>query len=190
MASKTQGVSNWQQSPLRFLLWGGAATLLLLPAVAMQFDVGVDWSVGDFIVMGALFAVCCGTVEFGARASASWAYRAGVGVAVLAGFLLIWINLAVGIIGPDDGDPINLIFAAAIAVAVAGAAIARGRPAGSARAMAAAALAQVAVAAIALVGDFGAGEPVWPWGFALLMGFFTFLWLSSAWLFRTAARAV
>ena len=37
---------------LRPFLWGGAAVLLLLPAIAMRLGApGVDWSMGDFIAM-------------------------------------------------------------------------------------------------------------------------------------------
>jgi hypothetical protein len=170
-------------------MWGVAAFLLLLPAVAMQLTPAVDWSPGDFVVMAAMLAMACGTVELGARASPSWAYRSAVGIAVLASFLLVWMNLAAGIIGPEDDDPANLMFAGVVAVAIAGALSARCRARGMAGAMAAAAVAQLAVAGVALAGDMGAGESVWPWGFAVLNLAYTGAWLSSAWLFRSAARA-
>jgi hypothetical protein len=188
MASDVQVVANWRRSPVRLLMWGVAVFLLALPAVAMQFTAEVNWGPGDFLIMGAMLAAACGTVELGARVSASLAYRVAVSIAVLLSFLLVWMNLAAGIIGAED-NPANLMFAGVIAVAVAGATLARGRAAGMAAAMSAAAAAQFAVAAVALAGDMGAGEPVWPWGFAILMLGFTGGWLSSAWLFRSAAKA-
>ena len=73
--------------------------LLLLPLVAMQFTNEVNWDETDFIVFGAMLAAACGTYELAARMTGNTAYRAAVSVAVAAAFLLIWINLAVGIIG-------------------------------------------------------------------------------------------
>lgn len=188
MASDVQAVANWKRSPVRLLMWGVAVFLLALPAVAMQFTGEVNWGPGDFLTMGTMLAAACGTVELGARASASLAYRVAVSIAVLLSFLLVWMNLAAGIIGAEN-NPANLMFAGVIAVAVVGSALARGREAGMTMAMSAAAAAQAAVAAIALAGDMGAGEPVWPWGFAVLMVGFTGGWLSSAWLFRAASRS-
>ena len=51
--------------------------------------------------MGAMLAAACGTYELAAWMTGNRAYRAAVGVAVAAAFLLVWINLAVGIIGTE-----------------------------------------------------------------------------------------
>ena len=50
--------------------------------------------------------------------------------------------------------------------------------------MFATAIAQVSVAVIALAGELGSSAPAWPRDVLLLTGFFTALWLLSAWLFR------
>src|SRR5262245_33253190 len=90
-------------NPWRIAVWGAAACLLLLPLVAMQFKgTGVDWSGTDFLVMGVLLAAACTGYEVGTRLSSSTLYRAAFGAAVLGGFLLVWIDLAVGIIGDND----------------------------------------------------------------------------------------
>lgn len=170
---------DWKSSPWRKAMWGGAAALLLAPAVAMQFTTEVQWDETDFLAMGLLFAAACGTVELGARASAHWAYRAGVALAALTVFLLIWINLAVGIIGSED-HPANQLFAGVIAVAAGGACLARFRAAGMARAMQAAAAAQLAVAVGVLATGAGMIFPI--------TGMFMALWLGAAWLFGRAAR--
>ncbi|MDB5696794.1 MAG: hypothetical protein JWN21_2337, partial [Sphingomonas bacterium] len=39
-----------------FIVWGGVATLLLIPAIAMQFTAEVNWTASDFVVMGVLLA--------------------------------------------------------------------------------------------------------------------------------------
>lgn len=130
-------------------VWAGAAALLALPAVAMLFTEEVDWGPLDFAVMGVLLALVCGAWELAVRMSGDWAYRAGFALAVIAGFLLTWVNLAVGVIG-DEGEPVNLVFFAVLALGVVAACVAAFRPAGMARAMALTAAAQGAVALYAL----------------------------------------
>jgi hypothetical protein len=156
--------------------------MLLLPLVAMQFTDEVNWSETDFIVAGALIGGTGLTFELAARATANHAYRAAVGLALAAAFLLIWLNLAVGIIGTED-SPLNLIFGAVLATGIIGAIIVRWQSVGMARAMLATALAQLLVAVITPTAGARSMAPVW-W----LTGCFTALWLGSAWLFRKAAR--
>lgn len=167
-------------NPWRLVVWGTAALLLLLPLVAMQFTQEVAWTPSDFIVFGVLLLVACGTYELGAALSRSTAYRAAVGLSVAGGFLLVWVNLAVGIIGTEH-DPANLMFGGVLLVGAVGALLARFQPLGMARALGATALAQALVALIAL--GTGSGLEA-----AALSAFFAALWLASAWLFRRAAR--
>ena len=68
-------------------IWGGAALLLALPAVAMRFTTEVDWGPEDFITMGILLAAACGGYEVATRISGNTAYRAAVAVAGLSGAL-------------------------------------------------------------------------------------------------------
>lgn len=167
----------------RVAVWGAAACLLLLPLVAMQFTAEVKWTGSDFALWGVMLGIACGTYELATRMTRNSAYRAAVAVAVAAAFLLVWIDLAVGIIGAEN-NPANLMFAGVIAVGIIGGAIARFQAPGMARALVAMAVAQAVVAAIALVRGL-ADEP----GIIFsLTGFFVALWLGSAWLFRKAAR--
>lgn len=161
-------------------MWGALAGLLALPAIAMRFTSEVDWTTFDFLVMGAMLGTVGLAIEGALRTSRDHAYRAAVGVAVVAAFLLTWANLAVGIIG-NEQNPANLIFLGVIAVGVVGAFVARFRAAGMAWAMIATAVAQTFCAVAALVLD---GAHV----FVLTVGFVA-LWLGSAWLFGKAARA-
>jgi hypothetical protein len=80
------------------------------------------------------------------------AYRSIVGVALAAAFLLVWVNLAVGIIGTEDYLA-NVMYVGVLAVGIIGAIIARFRPHGMARALFATALAQALVAVIATLID-------------------------------------
>jgi hypothetical protein len=155
--------------------------------MAMQFTDEVNWDETDFIVFGAMLAVACGTYESAARMTGNTAYRAAVGVAVVAAFLLIWINLAVGIIGSED-NPANLMYGGVLTVGIIGALIARFRPDGMARALVATALAQALTAVIALTFGWGSDGENWPRVIVVLNGFFAALWLGSAWLFRRSLR--
>lgn len=180
MAANMKNGSGRRGNPWRIAVWSTAAFLLLLPLVAMQFTQEVDWTLRDFITFGTMLFVACGTYELATRMSRNTTYRAAVGVAVVAAFLLVWTNLAVGIIGSEN-NPANLIFAGVLVVGVIGAFIARFRPQGMAIALVVTAIAQASIAVIALVGGLG-NEAV------LLSGFFAALWLTSAGLFRKAAE--
>jgi hypothetical protein len=164
-----------------------AALILLLPLVAMQFTDEVVWDGTDFAVMGAMLFGACGACELAARMTGNIAYRAAVGVAVVAAFVLIWLNLAVGVIGSED-NPANLMYGGVLVVGMLGALIVRFQPHGMARALAATALAQALVGMIALIAGWGSTGANWPGAIVVLTGFFAALWLVSAWLFRKAAR--
>lgn len=168
-------------------VWGTAAFLLLLPVVAMRFTNEVTWDGTDFIVFGAMLAAACGTCELAVRMTGNSAYRAAVCVAVAAAFILVWMNLAVGIIGTED-NPANLMFGGVLTVGIVGAVIARLQPQGMVRVLVATALAQALVAVIALIAGLGSTGPSWPEDILVLSGFFTALWVGSALLFRKAAR--
>jgi hypothetical protein len=163
----------------RTAVWGAAALLLLLPLVAMQVTDEMDWDLTDFVIFGALLAGAGGAYELAARRTGSRAYRAAAGLALATAFILVWMNLAVGIIGSED-NPANRMYGGVLAVGLVGALMARFRPQGMALASAATAAAQALVAVIALAAG---------WGSALILtGIFMALWLASAWLFRRAAR--
>ena len=167
---------------LRPFIWGTAAVLLLLPAVAMQFDgTGVNWTGGDFITMGVLLAIACGLYELGAWLSSNSAYRAGFGIAALTAFATVWVNLAVGMLGDEKGGRANLMFVGVLFIAAAGALVATLKPAGMARAMFAAALAQLAAAGVGLAMGFHALE-------VTLTACFALPWLLSGVMFQKAAQ--
>ena len=179
MASNLQNGGTRRGNRWSMAIWGTAALLLLIPLVAMQFTTEVSWTGSDFVVMGALLAIACGSYGVATRLSDSPYYRAGAGVAVLTGFVTIWVNLAVGMLGGED-NPANLLFGVVLLVGVVGALIACFRPRGMARAIVATGLAQAVMAVYALVA--GHSEVV------LLIGLFVIPWLVSAQLLQTAAR--
>jgi hypothetical protein len=144
-----QGGRFWKVTP-----WVTAALTLLLPLAAMQFTDEVVWDETDFAAAGAMLFGCCCAYELAARMTVNGAYRAAVGVAVLTALLLIWINLAVGIIGSED-NPANLMYGGVLAVGILGALAVRFRPGGMALTLAATALAQALVGVIALLTGLG-----------------------------------
>ena len=177
MASRLEQ-SGWSAARVRAVAWGGAAALILLPLVAMRLTSDVNWDAADFLFAIGLVGGVGLMFELALRMSPTRSYRAGVGVALAAAFLLTWINLAVGIIGNEE-NPFNLLYFAVMGVAAIGTVAARFRASGMAVAMAAAAAAQVAVAVVALAGGLGFTGPI--------TVFFGGLWLISAFLFRKAA---
>jgi hypothetical protein len=161
------------------------ACILLLPLVAMQVTDEVRWGPGDFVVAGILLLGTGLLYQVAARQAGTLAYRAAVGVALGTALVLVWVDLAVGLIG-TEGDPANLMHLGVLAVGGVGAGLARLHPRGLARALYAMAFAQALVAVIAVVADMGA--PVsGPVEILLGNGFFVALWVGSAWLFQSAA---
>lgn len=171
----------------RLALWAGAALLMALPLAATQFTPEVHWTASDFAMMGAMLVIACGAIELALRAFRDSAYRLGAVVAVGAGFLLTWVNLAVGIIGSED-NPLNLVYAGVLGVAVIGSAVAAFKPAGMARALFTTAAVQVMVTIVALVWGWGAWELPGAAGILALNFFFAALWALSGGLFHRAAR--
>ena len=166
--------------------WGVAAVLLLLPAVAMQFTTEVNWSGSDFAVFGGLLLTAGLGLELAVRLSPGLYYRSAAALALAATFLLVWINLAVGIVGPPD-HPANLSFAGVLVVGFVGTLVTRCRSAAMARVLVTMALAQGVAAVIALVWSVRDSGSLHPEVLGL-NGIFVVLWIVSALLFREDAR--
>lgn len=185
MAGNAEFGGGRRASRWRVAAWSAAALVLLVPLVAMQFTDEVNWNVGDFLFAGALLIGVGVPFELAVRKRRDSAYRLGVGLALAAAFLLVWLTGAVGIIGSEDNEA-NVMYAGVLAVALGGSLIALFRPSGMARAMIATAVAQALVAVAALVIQWGS-----PWSEPLrtlaLNGFFFALFVASARLFREAA---
>ena len=178
--AKRRGI-NW-----RVIGWGLAAVLLALPFFAMQVTDEVNWTLGDFIFAGIMFGTVGLILELAVRKTRDWTYRLAVAAAVAAGFLTIWANGAVGIIGNEAEDH-NVFFNLVPLLALLGSIAVLARPAPMSRLMLAAAVMQAAIAPIVfLTGDF-AREGIWLRELVLASGFLPAFWLASAALFRQAA---
>jgi hypothetical protein len=178
MASKA---NDGRRIPWRWIGWSIPVLLLLIPLLA-----DAPWTASDFVVAGTIFAIVGGAFELAVRTSGDRFYRAGAAVALGTAFLLVWINLAVGIIGNED-NPLNLMFFGVILIAIAGAIIARFQARGMAVAMTVAAALQALIGIVVFALDIGAAEPPGALGLLALIEGLAALWLLSAWLFRKAA---
>jgi hypothetical protein len=161
--------------------------ILMVPLIAMQFTSEVAWSPFDFIVAGGLLFGAGLAYEVISRRVGSIVYRSAVGISVAAALLLVWVNLAVGIIG-SESNPANLMYVGVLAVGMIGALLARFEPQGMARALLATAVAQMLVAFIAQTGGFlSPASPAFE--SFVLNGVFAMLWMTSSLLFRRASRS-
>ncbi len=164
------------------------ASILMVPLVAMQITEEVNWTPFDFIVMGVLLSGTGLAFVLISRMSERLSYKAAVLIAAVTGFLIIWINLAVGIIGPED-HPANLLYAGVFLVGIIGSVLSRLQPKGMARTLFAVAVVQMLVPAIASIiwkSTVEASPGVGP--LFLLNGIFAALFVFSAFLFRRAEK--
>jgi hypothetical protein len=159
---------------------------LLVPLIAMQFSQEVQWTLSDFIVAYVLLAGAGFAYRVTTFKANNLAYRGAVGLAVITGLLLIWVNLAVGFIGNED-NPANLLYGGVLVVGALGALLARLQPEGMSRALFATAAVQFLVPVTAWL--------IWRPGFDanvlkifIFNGFFVVLFVVSAVLFQVSAR--
>lgn len=160
---------------------------LLAPLIAMQFTNEVHWTGSDFVTAYVLLAGTGFAFRFITRGAAHPACRLGAGLLVLGCLSLLWVNLAVGLIGSED-NPANLLYSGVIAICAFGAVLSRGAPRGMARVGFAAAVAQFTVPILAFL--------LWRPGFDaggvkifLLNSVWSLLFLVAGLLFRHTARA-
>ncbi len=175
MVERAAGTSRWRRG-----VWAVPIMILLAAAIANQTVPGFNWSGRDFIGVGLVLGAACLAWEVAVRGAASNFYRAGAALAIAGALVMVWVNLAVGMIGNEDNRA-NLVFFVLLALGAAGALIARLRPAGMARTMRLMAGGQALIAAaIVLTGPDRA--------IALICLLFCGLWALSGHLFAVAAR--
>jgi hypothetical protein len=171
-------------------LWKGpaliAALILVIPVLGNHFVEGWNWGVAAFVLLGTLVFGLGLTYQLVTRNVDTLAYRAGVGVALVAALPLFWMNW---VQAADDVNPAALMYFWVLVVGFIGAAVARFRPRAMALALFVTALAQAVVLAIAVIRNLEAT----PWTAPLWRGFggntvFLLLFVGSALLFRKAAR--
>src|SRR5882762_8802240 len=138
--------TNMHGAGRRRSLWSSpvliTALLLLIPLLG-----GWNWDLRAFVFVGTLLFGIGLTYELVTRNVDATVYRAAVGVALAASFLLVWVNF----VQFADVNPAAVMYFGVPIVGITCAAMARFRPGGMARALFATALAQALVLTSALI---------------------------------------
>lgn len=164
----------------RIALWSGALLALATPWFLMRYTGQGAWTAFDFVVFGVMVGAVCAGFELAIRLSDRWTYRLAAFMTVIGGFLMVWANLAVGIIGNEE-NPQNLIFYAVLLTGLVGALITKFDARGLMWTLRLMAAVQLGIFLIAAVLDW-ALVPV----FTI---FFFSLWLIAGELFKKSTRA-
>ena len=160
--------------------------LLLIALFGNTFVEGWNWNPGAFVLLWVVVAAATFVYRWLATSqAANLTYKLGVGLAVVASFLLGWITLAVKIIGEEN--PANLFYFLIILGGLVGVGFARFQPAALANVAFAMAGGILLVPVIAVLfwpqSDFSPGvEKVF-----VLNLFFVLLFTTSGLLLRHAA---
>ena len=110
-----------QKSLSKSIVWVALVTALILciPLVAMQFTDDVKWDVADFVIMGILIFGTGFSYVLLTRLSPNIIHRAAFALAIGSTFLLVWVNLAVGLIGSGP-NAANLMYIGIVAIIITG----------------------------------------------------------------------
>lgn len=156
--------------------------LLMVPLVASRVVDGWNWPAGTFVFVYVLFFGTGMAYALIARKMRAWSYKAGVGLALVAGFALGWSNW---VHVADSENPANLVYFGVLALGGAGACLARLEARGLARTLFAMA---ATLAVIAVILPSGA-PPYMARNMAIGHGVFVALFTASGLLFRHASLA-
>ncbi len=165
-----------------FYLLAVPTVIMSLPLVAMQFTHEVNWSPADFAIAWSLMAGVGMAYHLATSRERNFLYRMAMGLALVTAFVLVWVNLAVGIIGNED-HPANRMYFGVLVIGCLGAGLARLKPLGMFHALLLTAEAQFFVPIIAL----SIWKPEITLGVLMVIGFntvFALLFAGSALLFR------
>jgi hypothetical protein len=124
----TSGMTQMGKTILRVALV--ALCLLMVPLVASQVVDGWNWPPRAFVIVYLLLFGTGLAYALIARRMGAWAYKAGVGLALVVGFALGWSNM---VHVADSENPANLAYYSVLVVGAVGACMARLEPRGLAR---------------------------------------------------------
>ncbi len=162
--------------------------LLLVPLTGLLTVEGWNWTWSDFVMAWVVFCLTTSFYRFlVTRPVANFAYKAGVGLAVISGFLITWITMAVQIIGDDN--PGNGLYLLTIIGGFIGVGVSRFQPAALARVAfgLAGVLLLIPVVSFRLwPADFNPGYPK----VQILSSCFAAMFIAAGLLFRRAAGQV
>jgi hypothetical protein len=159
----------------------GALAALMGPLVASQFVEGWNWPAGAFVRVYVLFFATGMAFVLIARRMGVWSYKAGAGLALLAGLGLAWSTM---VQTADSEHPERLWYLSVLVVGLLGAMLARLRAEGLAITLFAMAAVLVLIAAVLPSG----GPPDMARNMAIGHGVYAALFTTSGLLFRHAMR--
>ena len=107
----------------------GTIFLLFIPLIAMQFSQEVAWTPADFLIAGTLLFITGSSYVMITQSTKHLAYKVAIGLTLFSILLLIWSNLAVGIIGAEN-NPINLWYFGVVSIGISGMLLSRFKPTG------------------------------------------------------------
>jgi hypothetical protein len=163
----------------------GALALLMAPLVASRVVEGWNWNLGAFVFTYVVFFGTGMAYALITRNVGAWEYKAGAGLALVAGFVMGWATM---VHMSESENPRYLAYFGVLAVGAAGAWLARLEARGMARASFAMAAALAVVGVISLLRP-PAGLPEPAWNIGVTHGGFVALFTVSGLLFRRASRA-
>jgi len=161
--------------------------LLLIPLLVMQFTGEVEWTGSDFLVAGILLFGTGLTYILAIRRAKGTTYKFAIGLGLASTLLLVWANLAVGLIGSEN-EPSNSIYLGVLVVGLIGAVLARFQPRGMAYTLFAMAATVVLIAVIALAYGMQHYNGSSVMEIINVNGFFAVLFTAAGLLFNRAAR--
>jgi hypothetical protein len=179
----TTAMTKMQKTVLRVAL--AALGMLMVPLVASRVVEGWNWGPGAFLFTYVMFFGTGMAYTLIARKMNAWVYKAAVGLALVAGFVLGWATM---VHMSETENPLNLVYFGVLAVGAIGALLARLEARGLSLALFAMAASLVLAWVITQVifSDTPAG-PVWNVG--VMHGGFVLLFALAGLLFRHASLA-
>ena len=163
--------------------------ILLIPLTAQMVTSEVNWTLTDFIFAGTLIFGTGAAYAVISRQSDSMMYRVASGLTLTTALFLIWVNLAVGVIGSEDNVG-NLMYFGVVLVLLIGILAARLRARGMALALFTTALAQAATVPAALTYDMQSLPGSSVMEILLINWMFTALFLISGGLYWRVSESI
>lgn len=176
-------ISNENKKSILFIILFTIG-LLLIPLIAMQFTEEVQWTPIDFLAAGILLSGTGLTYVFLKKVSHSMIYRVALAITLLTSLVMIWANLAVGLIGSEN-EAINQLYFILIATVFLAGYIVKFQPKGMFKVMMLIATLQSSIVIIALSLGY---QHVYGSSIAEILavnGFFILLWATSGLLFKS-----
>lgn len=178
--------SKLSQSLLK--LAGTTAVLLAIPFIGMQFSDEINWSTSDFIIAGLLIFISGLAYLLFTKGSSDLVFKSACALSLFSTLLMIWANLAVGLIG-NEAEPINLLYFGVVILGILGTFIARLKPYAMARALYIMASGIIGITVFALISGWHEAPGS---SLAEVIGvnaFFITLFIISAGLFQVVDRS-